>query len=163
MIAQLLELGPQLVLLRRHHGDRRLFAGGWCRHGCGHLIALAGSREARAHDLLLDLTRAAVRAGDELLLGLLVVGRGALEPAFEGVPLRANERVADHRGSPTARNLTGSARGSVISKRRPCCREGTRPRALATAAGSTLATTTPGSTPPSARMRPHGSTMSEWP
>src|SRR5260370_37705346 len=170
VLAQLLELLAQLAFPRRHHGDRRLFVRlivglftrrfvSWRR--C--LLAPARAGDARAHDFLLDLRGSADRAGDQLLPRLLVVGRGILEPAFEGMALGAVERVADHRGSPTARNLSGSASGSIISKRRPCCREGTRPRAAATAARSTSANTMPGSTPPSPRTRPQGSTTREWP
>src|SRR6267154_6279429 len=134
------------MFLRRYHGDRRRFVGGRRR-----LRALARSGQPRAHDLLLDLGGSADRAGDERALGLLVVGGGILEPAFEGMAFGADQRITDHRGSPSARKASGSAIGSIISNRRPCWSEGTRPRAAATAAGSICASTMPGSTSPSAR------------
>ena len=53
--------------------------------------------------------------------------------------------------------------GSATLKRRPCCSDGTARRALSTLAGSILAMKMPGSTPPSARTVPQGSTINEWP
>src|SRR5262249_52044209 len=133
------------------------------RYGRGRCAALLGAGELRRHQRLLNLAAAADRAGHEAALGLLVVGRRIGKPAFEAVALLASERVTDHRSPPMALNVTGSASGSTMSNRRPCCSEGTRPRAAATSAGSTLATTMPGSVPPSATIRPQGSTISECP
>src|SRR3954447_7512648 len=115
----------------------------------------------RSHDGLLDLAVAAGRTGDESAFDLLVIGRGIRKPAFERMAFGADERVENHRVLPTARNGTGLAMGSAISKRRPCCSDGTRPRALATSAGSIVAMTMPGSVPPSATIWPHGSTINE--
>src|SRR6266508_558066 len=171
VVAQLLELLAELALRRRHHGDGsgRIGRG----HGCRHLrrwcilrwsrrfAPLLRARQLRRHQRLLDLGGAAMRAGDQPALGLLVVGRGILEPAFERMPLVAGERIADHDGPRTACRWTGSAIGSMISNRRPCWSEGIFARAAATSAGSIDASTTPGSVPPSARMRPQGSTTSE--
>src|SRR5262249_42591889 len=182
VIAQLPELRSEFALLRRHHRDRRLGGiGRGCpghrrlgrrRLGCGRLgrwrwrrasAAFLGAGKRRRHDRLLDLAVAAGGAGHQPALGLLVVGRRIGKPALEGMALRANERVTDHRSAPTALNGTGSASGSTISNRRPCCSEGMRPRAAATSAGATLPVTSPGPGPPSAPPRPHGATISEWP
>src|SRR5262245_45971865 len=174
VLAQLLELLAELALLRRHHGDRcrrfgrghggrNLRRRGRVRRRGGHLAPLLRTRELRRHQRFLNLGGAALRTGDEAALGLLVVGRGVLEPALESVPLLAGQRIADHDGPRTACRWTGSAIGSMISNRRPCWSEGIFPRAAATSAGSIEASTTPGSVPPSARMRPQGSTTSEWP
>src|SRR5262245_5395905 len=108
------------------------------------------ARKLRRHDRLLDLGIAAGRTGDKPAFDLLVIGRRVGKPAFECVALGADERVADHRELPMARNGKGLARGSAISKRRPCCNDGTRARAFATSAGSIVVITTPGSVPPSA-------------
>ena len=118
--------------IRRRRGPRRL--GRWQR--CGRIAALLCAREPRRHDRLLDLGGAAGRAGDEPALDLLVVGRGVLEPALEFVALVAGQRVADHAGPRTACRCAGSAIGSIISNRRPCCSEGILARAAATSAGS---------------------------
>src|ERR1043165_2794622 len=168
VIAQLLELLAKLALLRRDHRDRRRRLR-LRRRGRGFLgrrhdrSALVRARKARRHDGLLDLRGAADRAGDELALDLLVVGGRTGEPALEFVAPVADQRIADHESAPTTCRCVGSAIGSSTSKRRPCCSDGMRLRAVETSAGSMSAKTTPGSVPPSARIRPHGSTTTEWP
>src|SRR5262245_49648532 len=171
VVAQFLELGAQLALLRHHQrrrarggrlGDRRPLR----RCGCGYrLSALAAllADDARGHDRLVDLDRVADRAAYELALDLLIVGRRALEPAFEGVVVLAAECVADHADPRTRCRCSGPAFGSATENRRPCCSDGTALRAVSTLAGSILARTTPGSVPPSARTSPQGATISEWP
>src|SRR5581483_415049 len=124
---------------------------------------LAPRRNRRRHDRLLDLDRAAGRAFDQAALALLVVISGIRKPDFEFMFLVADERVTDHGTLLTGCRCAGSAIGSTISNRRPCCSDGTRARAAATAAGSISAMITPGSVPPSAMTLPHGSTTSEWP
>src|SRR5262249_22241231 len=114
-------------------------------------------------DGLLDLGRAAGRAGDQAALRLLVVGRRVREPALECVAALAGEGVADHALLPTACRWAGSAAGVTTSKRRPCCSDGMRVRAVTMSAGAISAMTTPGSSPPSATTRPQGSTTSECP
>src|SRR5207302_11223023 len=172
VLAQLLELCAELALLRGHEGDRRLgFAASLCRRLASRsgrlgrrrsgMATLLSAGETRAHDRLLDFDVAADRAAHQAARPLLVVSRGILKPAFEGVSLGAGKRVANHRSPPAAWSGVGSAIGWTISKRRPCCSEGMRPRALTTSAGSMLAITTPGSVPPSARIPPQGSTTSE--
>src|SRR3954469_16598332 len=169
MIAQLLELPAELVLLRRHHRDRAGVGHGDLRRHARGLVAnrdrraLVPARQTRRHDRLLDPGRAAQRTRDQPPLGLLVVGGGVLEPAFETVAVVASECVVDHASPLTRCKCVGSASGSITSKRRPCCSEGTRERAADTSAGSMSANTTPGSVPPSAMTRPHGSTTSECP
>src|ERR1044072_4971851 len=168
MVAQLLQLFAELALLRRDHCDRRRRLGGG-RRGRGLLDgrhdrpALFRARGARRHDGLLDLRGAAERARHKPALGLLVVGGGVLEPALELVALVADEIVANHPSPPTTWRCVGSAIGSRIPKRRPCCSDGIRPRAVDTSAGSMSAEMTPGSVPPSALTRPHASTTSECP
>src|SRR6266851_3137222 len=165
VVAQLLELGAQLAFLRRQHRDGHpwLRGRGGCRRlGCHH-FARRAPRHAGRHDRLADLGRAADRAADQAARRLLVVGARAFEPALEAVAAVAAQRIADHVGPPTTWRCEGSAIGSKISKRRPCCSEGMRARASAIAARSTSASTTAGSTPPSASTRPHGSIASEWP
>src|SRR5580704_14392070 len=178
VVAQILKLAAELLLLRRDHGNgcRRPRRGGSRRHGprsnrrgrsrrCrkGRLCLRSrrvGARKARRHQGLFHLGAAAEGAGDEAALRLLVISGRVRKPAFEFVPLVADQGIADHQ---TTRRCAGSARGSMISKRRPCWSEGIRERAAATAAGSISAITTPGSMSPSARMRPHGSMTIECP
>src|SRR4051812_32785829 len=142
------------MLLRRDHRDR---AGIGCRGGVvrrrGVLAkrdgrTLVAARKARRHDGLFHLGRSAHRARDQLALGLLVIGGGILKPAFEAMALVAGQRVLNHASPPTRCRWVGSAIGSITSKRRPCCSEGTRERAADTSAGSTSAKITPGSVPP---------------
>src|SRR5215203_3493472 len=169
VVAQFLEFGAEFALLRRHHCDRSLAFG---RRGClrrrnglrrRHIHALPGAAaERRRHESLLDFDRAAGRTTHQTALCLLVIVCGVLKPDLEVVLLLADQRIADHAGPRTARRCVGSAIGSTISKRRPCWSEGTRARAAAISAGSISAITTPGSVPPSATIRPHGSTTSEW-
>jgi len=95
VVAQLLELLPQLALVRRHDGDRRFGGGvaaaaGGVDAGGGGLRRI-GVREARRHDGLLDLGGTADRAGHQAALGLLVIGGRVLEPALEGVVVLAVE------------------------------------------------------------------------
>src|SRR5262245_1318423 len=169
VVVQFLELGAKLLLLRRYHCDR---SGGGHRSGdvCGRSRCFNGRalfscscRQARRHDCLLDLRRAALRTVHEGALRLLFVRRRILEPAFEFVAAVADECVTYHSAPRTTCKWAGSAIGSTISKRRPCCSDGIRARALATSAGSILAMTIPGSVPPSAMMRPQGSAITEWP
>src|SRR5262249_34241518 len=105
----------------------------------------------------------ALRAGDQTAFDLLVIGGGIVEPALEFVVPFADERITYHSPLLTTCRWAGTAIGSTISKRRPCCSDGMRARALAISAGSISAMTTPGSVPPSAMMRPQGSTINEWP
>src|SRR5260370_12580634 len=160
VVAQLLELLAQLDLFLGDDRDRRLFRlRRWRRGG----IAAARRAERGRHDGLFALGGAAVRTGHQPSRGLMVdVGR-IVEPALEAMAGFAAERVADHAGPPTTCRWVGSAMGSRISKRRPCWSEAIRDRAAATSAGSMSANTMPGSMPPSARMRPQGSTTSECP
>src|SRR5712691_554236 len=175
VIAQLLELRAQLAFLLGNDGDRRLLRGAFrlggalrrglallrLRRGLDHRLAAAPERWR--HDRLLDLGRAADRAGHEPARHLLVVSGGIGEPALERVARFADEGVADHAEPRTACRCAGSTIGSIISNRRPCSSDGRRARAAATSAGSTSAKMTPGSVSPSARTRPQGSTTSEWP
>src|SRR6202035_1613387 len=110
------------------------------------------------HDCLFDLDGVADRTADELALRLRIVGRGVLEPAFEGVVVVAAERVSDHADPRTRCRCSGPDFGSAIVKRRPCCSDGTDLRAASTFDGSIFARNTPGSTPPSARISPQGAT-----
>src|SRR5262245_25369207 len=168
VVAQLLQFGAQFLLLRRHHchGCRR---GGarWCvglRHCSLYRRNFFCPRgQAWRHDRFFHLGRMALRAGHEPPPGLLVTGSGVLEPALALVAPLANERVTDPSALRRTCRSAGSAMGSTISKRRPCCNDGIRARALVTSAGSISAMTIPGSVPVSAMMRPHGSTISEWP
>jgi hypothetical protein len=93
VVAQLLELGAEFLLLRRHHRHRCGFGS---RSRRGRLAALAAGGDLRRHQRLLDLGRAAARTGDKAALRLLVVGGRILEPAVEVVPAVAGEGVADH-------------------------------------------------------------------
>src|SRR5262252_3680052 len=170
VVAQLLELGAHLAFLRRDHRDgrggfgRRLRDAGSRRGGRRRCVERhLRPRDARRHDRLFDLGRAADRAGDEPPFDLLVEGGRIGEPALEVVPALADEGVADHGLPPTACRWVGSAAGAATSKRRPCWSEGMRARATAISASAISAMTTAGSVLPSARTRPHGSITSEWP
>ena len=98
MVAQFLELGsetpaPAAISLRRERpapGPRRLGR----RSRCFNRRALfsCGRRQARRHDCLLDLGRAALRAVHEAALRLFFVGGRILEPAFEFVARRRRVR-----------------------------------------------------------------------
>src|SRR5207302_553010 len=134
--AQLLEFLAELALLRGHESDRRLGVGmRWdgriaCRNGClgrrcRSMTAPVRAGETRAHDRLVDLGVAADRAAHQAARPLLVVSGRVLEPALEGVSLRAGERIADHRSAPAAYRSppaawsgVGSAIGCTISNRR---------------------------------------------
>src|SRR5262249_3491177 len=132
--------------------------------GIGPLFRRFGPREPGRHQSLFDPRAAAHRTRDEVALRLPVIGSRTREPAFEFVALVADERVSDHcEMTQTTCRYAGFAIGPTISKRRPCCREGIRARAVATAAGSISAITTAGSMSPSASTRPQGSTIIEWP
>src|SRR6266404_1754902 len=145
MIAQFLELGAQLALLRRN-------------------LAALPAHDLRGHDRALDLGRTAGRTVHQLALFLLFVGRGRLKPAFEFMAGLAAERIADHADPRTRCRWSGPAFGSATLKRLPCCSDGTALRAVSTFAGSIVAMNTPVSTPPpSASTVPQGSTISEWP
>src|SRR5262245_49652144 len=166
VIAQLLDLGAQLALLRHHQrgrfGRRRVHrCSRFHRHWRFLAALLAGN--ARRHDRLLHLGRAADRTGDKPALHLRIIGGRVLEPALERVALVAAERVADHAEPRTRCRWSGPALGSAMPKRRPCCSEGIVVRAVSTLAGSISAMNTPGSTPPSAMTTPQGSTISECP
>src|SRR6185437_2397599 len=171
MVAKLLKLGTEFPFLRRNHRDGRRRRGGGsfgCRGRRGRRFdertaLLRATGQPRRHDRLFHLGRAALRTGHKAALGLLFESGRILEPAFESVALLANECVSDHSAPRITCRWAGSAMGSTISKRRPCCSDGMRARALATSAGSISAMTIPGSIPPSAMMRPQGSTISEWP
>src|SRR5262249_23691042 len=157
MVAQLLELGAHLALLRRDHGDRRWRFDGRLSRGLRRPVERGlGAYDARRHDRLLDLGRAASRTGNEPALGLLVVSRRTGEPAVEIVPALAHQGVADHGLLPIACRCVGSAAGVATWKRRPCWSEGMRLRAVAMSASAISAITTPGSVLPSATMRPQG-------
>ena len=159
VVAQFLELGSEIPAPARKSLRRERPARGLQRLPLEPAVQRARavflrSLQARRHDCLLDLGRAALGTIHERALRLLVVG-GGIQPAFEFVTPVADERVAYHSAPRTTCRWAGSAIGSAISKRRPCCSDGMRARALATSAGSTV--------PPSAMMRPQGSTISEWP
>ena len=95
MVAQRLELLPELLLLGRDHGDGRLGLGdrrcgaGRRHRGRKHLARLVRAREPGSHDGLLNLGRAACRTGHELPLDLFVVSVRACKPAFKLVPVLA--------------------------------------------------------------------------
>src|SRR6266436_5671966 len=171
MIAQFLELGAQLALLR-HQQRRGGGRGGRCL-GCGgrgggrlrrRNLAALPAHDLRGHDRALDLGRTAGRTVHQLALFLLFVGRGRLKPAFEFMAGLAAERIADHADPRTRCRWSGPAFGSATLKRLPCCSDGSALRAVSTLDGSILAAITPVSTlPPSARTVPQGSTISEWP
>src|SRR6266478_3955421 len=170
MIAQFLELGAQLALLR-HQQRRGGGRGGRCL-GCGgrgggrlrrRNLAALPAHDLRGHDRALDLGRTAGRTVHQLALFLLFVGRGRLKPAFEFMAGLAAERIADHADPRTRCRCSGPAFGSATLKRLPCCSDGTALRAVSTLAGSIFARKTPGSTPPSASTVPQGSTIREWP
>src|SRR5262245_4325346 len=137
VVAQFLQFGAQLALLRHH--QRRGF--GWRRrrllggHGSGAFAPLLAD-DLRPHDRLPDLRGAAGRAGHELAADLRIVSRRTLEPAFESMALFAAQVVADHAEPRTRCRCSGPALGSATVKRRPCCSEGTALRAVSTLAGS---------------------------
>src|SRR5262249_28449258 len=125
VIAQLLDLGAQLALLRHH--QRGGFSG---RRFCGSSRRCGRRRRALAalladdpwrHDRFPDLVRAASRTSHELALDLAVIRRRALEPALESVVLLAAKRVADHAEPRTRCRCSGPDLGSAMPKRRPCC------------------------------------------
>src|SRR5262249_48404849 len=167
VVAQLLQLRAKLAALRGWPGDWGSRPGGRRRGGRSlrqrRIAPLFRSRHPRRHDRLFDLDGVANRTSDEPRLGLLVVGCRVLEPTVECVPVVARQRVTDHAGPRTACRWAGSAIGPMISNRRPCWSDGIFARAAVTSAGSITARITPGSVSPSARMRPQGSTMREWP
>src|SRR5262249_5980081 len=150
-VAQLLELLAQLDLFLGDDRDRFLLLLG----GDSRFAPAAAQR--RRHDGFFHLCRAAHGTSHEPACRPAVEGGRIIEPAFEGVAGLAGERVTNHAGPPTTCRWVGSAIGSRISNRRPCCSEGMRARADATSARSISARTTPGSVPPSARTRPQGS------
>src|SRR3954471_14541034 len=173
VIAQLFELGTQLALLRHQQRGRcglrslgrgrgRGRRGGGLRRRRGASAALLAD-DARRHDRLVDLSRAADRTCHELALHLRIVRGRALEPTLEVVAPVAAERVADHADPRTRCKWSGPALGSATPKRRPCWSEGIARRAVSTLAGSICAMMMPGSTSPSARISPQGSMISEWP
>src|SRR3974390_311168 len=130
LLAQLLQLGAEFSLPRREHGywRRRRY---WCfGNGRRRLEFLCSRGQPRRHDRLLDLGRAALRACDQLALGLLVVSGRIRKPTFELMAVVADQGIFDHCGLRTTCRWVGSAIGSTISKRRPCCNEGMRARAL---------------------------------
>src|SRR5882757_1979934 len=169
VIAQFLQLGAQLALLR--HQQRCRPRRGYFRAcdfcGCRRLgrrnFAAPLADDLRGHDGALDLDRAAGWAAHQLALLLALIGRGALKPAFEGVTPLAAQAVADHAEPRTRCRCSGPALGSAMPKRLPCCSDGTVLRAVSTLAGSISARNTPGSTPPSARISPQGAMISECP
>src|SRR5262249_57261024 len=117
-----------------------------------------GFGNARSHQRLCYLARAAPGAAQQPRLLLPLVGAAVGKPGLEFVALLASEPVADHVASSAA---NAAARHTV--KGRSCSREGMRRRASSTSPGSTSATITDGSTPPSARISPQGETMRLWP
>src|SRR4029079_12600967 len=164
MIADFAQLLPQFALLRRQHRNGRCRGSCFRGRGLRRLFpALSGRAEIWRHDRFRDFGRGAAWTGYQLALGLLLVTGAVGKTALECVALLADKRVADHDWPRTMRKCAASAAGASTSKRRPCCSEGIFARAAATSAGSISVMITPGSVSPSARMRPHGSTMSEWP
>src|SRR6185312_10892612 len=125
------------------------------------VLALRRGNRGR-HDRLRHLHGIANRTGNEPALQLPLASFRILEPAFKRVALVANEAVADHEALSTRCNGVRLL-GAESSKRRPCCSEGMRERALAPSVGSISAIITPGSVPPSATTFPHGSTTMLWP
>src|ERR1700692_3931292 len=162
VVAQFLQLGAQLALLRHQQWRRSRSTTGFRgrRHGSRTLAALL-AHDPRRHDGLFDAVRPAQGAAHELAFHLRVVGGGVLEPAFERVIVLTAERVSDHADPRTRCRCSGPALGSATLKRRPCCSEGTVLRAVSTFEGSILAMNTPGSTPPSASTSPQGAMISE--
>src|SRR5690606_6568066 len=140
------ELG-QCLTLRLTHGERNLFL-------------LRTGRDCRRHQRLVHLARTTGRAIDEptLLLRLeIIVGA---EPAFKFVLTLTDERKANHDAAP----LIFSPPALATANSRAFFRLGILRRAASTSAVSIVAVMTPGSScPASARIRPHGSTMIEWP
>ena len=59
-------------------------------------LAFLLAADGRRHDLLLDLSRIADRAGDEASLALRLVGFARRKPAFELMGLIAGQSVLDH-------------------------------------------------------------------
>src|SRR5262249_47818178 len=115
---------------------------------------------ARRHDRLADFGDTAFRTGDLAALCLPIESCAVAEPGLELVAFLALQSVADHAPAPTLA-LTASC---TSSKGRSCSREGTRERAVATAASSTSALMTPGVAPSaSTRISPHGDTIMLWP
>src|SRR5579883_2358422 len=164
VVAQFFQLSPEFVLKRRHDGDRSLAGRRRMRRPLGGLRRGRFSPiEPRGHDRFFHFGGAADWASHQPALGLFVVSGRVLEPTLEGVVAFAFEGVADHSGPRTACRWVGSAMGSITSKRRPWRSDGICDRAAATCAGLMSARMTAGSVPPSARMRPHGSTTSECP
>jgi hypothetical protein len=137
MVAQFLQLGPEFLLLRRDHRHlvrvpvRPALPLRQCRLDTSAAFSGAAA-ERRRHDCFFDLLRIADRAGHQPALALLVVVTRVAEPDFEIMLPLADERVFDHVGSPTTCRCVGSAIGSMMSKRRPCCSDGTLARAAAT-------------------------------
>src|SRR5262245_3880019 len=103
---------------------------------------------------------AAVRANDGVRFRLVLIGVSGRKPGVEVVALVADERKADHEASFLA--ASGSGPAIATSKSRPCLSAGMRARASAEAARSISAKTTPGSSPPSARISPKGETIRLW-
>src|ERR1043166_9907599 len=157
VIAQLLELLAQLDLFLGNNGNRRFLRFRRRRR------RFSATAQGRRHDGFFHLGRAAHGTCHKAARGLAVERGRIVEPAFEGVAGFATQPVTTHAGPPTTWRCVGSAMGSRISNRRPCWSEGMRARAAAPSAGSMSAKMTPGSVPPSARMRPQGSITSEWP
>src|SRR5262245_47372364 len=115
----------------------------------------------RCHRRFLYHTAAAVRADDGARFRLVVISISRRKPGVELVALVADKRKADHEASFLA--ASGSGPAIATSKSRPCLSAGMRARASADAARSISAKTTPGSSPPSARISPQGETIRLWP
>src|ERR1700730_18194656 len=146
--------------MRRHFRRCNIRRHGWRRRG---VVAALLAHDLRGHDGPLDLGRTAGGTVHQFALFLDFIGGGALKPALERMAALTAQVVPDHADPRTRCRCSGPALGSAMPKRRPCCSDGTDLRAASTFAGSIFARNTPGSTPPSARISPHGAMISEWP
>src|SRR5690606_35496806 len=103
------------------------------------------------------------RTGDGAAPDLFLVGGRVAEPGIEPMIVLAAQRIADHAGL-SSRSGGASSTSIATVKGRALASAGTRWRASVTAAGSSSATSTPGSSPSiRATIPPHGSTIIECP
>ena len=169
MVAQFLELAAQLLLLRRDHRDGRFLLRVLRRGVAGAGIrprarALARAGQPRRHDRFVDLGRAAMRAGHQLALDLLVVGRRIRRTSFRSRgPSRTPARSGsfgppDHVQVGRLRQRLDDLETAAVLQRRDA-----RARLRHFAPDRSRPSPRPARVPPSARMRPQGSTISEWP
>src|SRR6218665_538572 len=142
----------QHLFLRLGHGaEQRLDL---LRRRAVGLIALRADR--RGHRRLLDLARAAERAGDQPPRSLRLVIVAGAEPGLEDMALRRAFEVEDNH--PSARTCSGCGIG------RRCQMAGSRLRTSSTACWSISAKPRPGPSPPmSSSTLPQGSTTRLWP